>query len=317
MAALCSPKIAEISGYSGSSRNLQKDFPCKICDANRKETFGVIVSSLKNLVAKGKQKFGLDQHDPRPCTVVLEEDGTIVDEEDYFEHLPTNTKFMILGPYEKWIPQNAEIKPVLDTRTHCGIGDSVDCVDYADGSSNWKVLAYRLRQNLAEIITMSEAELQTLIDVPTGELAVELGVTPKSAEGMQDSLQRTLDTKEEQRQAVELLKLYRDAFEKDDATLPQKTEVDSFGAATSQTTQLNQHIIDVLRKKSSPEISLSSRELQEVLNEKEENLASALHRSTAEVKNLQQDCRKELGKRSTTVQHLEQLSQYSSKKRKQ
>ncbi|XP_059808223.1 DNA fragmentation factor subunit alpha [Hypanus sabinus] len=308
MAALCSP-----SRPLSSSRNPQKDFVCKICDSNRWKTFGVAVLSLKDLVAKGKQKLGLDKHDPRTCTVVLEEDGTIVDEEDYFEHLPINTKFMILGPGEKWMPQDVEIRPVLDTRTHC----SIDCVDSAEASSNWKVLAHRLRQNLAEIITMSEAELQTLIDVPTAELAVELEVTPKRAEDMQDSLQRTLDTKEEQRQAIELLKLYQNAFDKDDATLAEKTEVDSFGAATSQTTQLNQHIIDVLRKKPSPEISLSSRELQEVLNEKEKNLASALHCSTAEVKKLQQDCKKEFGKRSTTVQHLEQLSQYSSKKRKQ
>lgn len=37
-----------------------------------------------------------------PITLVLAEDGTIVDDEDYFLCLPSNTKFVALAKNEKW-----------------------------------------------------------------------------------------------------------------------------------------------------------------------------------------------------------------------
>lgn len=37
-----------------------------------------------------------------PITLVLAEDGTIVDDEDYFLCLPSNTKFVALAKDEKW-----------------------------------------------------------------------------------------------------------------------------------------------------------------------------------------------------------------------
>lgn len=37
-----------------------------------------------------------------PITIVLAEDGTIVDDEDYFRCLPPNTKFVALAKDEKW-----------------------------------------------------------------------------------------------------------------------------------------------------------------------------------------------------------------------
>lgn len=37
-----------------------------------------------------------------PITLVLAEDGTIVDDDDYFLCLPSNTKFVALACNEKW-----------------------------------------------------------------------------------------------------------------------------------------------------------------------------------------------------------------------
>lgn len=39
-----------------------------------------------------------------PVTVVLEDDGTIVEDEAYFWCLPSNTKFMLLHEKETWSP---------------------------------------------------------------------------------------------------------------------------------------------------------------------------------------------------------------------
>lgn len=42
-----------------------------------------------------------------PVTLVLAEDGTIVDDDDYFLCLPRNTKFVVLASNEKWAYSNS------------------------------------------------------------------------------------------------------------------------------------------------------------------------------------------------------------------
>lgn len=42
-----------------------------------------------------------------PITLVLAEDGTIVDDDDYFLCLPSNTKFVALAGNEKWAYNNS------------------------------------------------------------------------------------------------------------------------------------------------------------------------------------------------------------------
>lgn len=58
---------------------------------------------------------------------------------------------------------------------------------------------------------------QTLVDAPCLELASALGFQKKRAEDLQETLQRVLDRREEERQSKELLQLYLKAAEKDDA----------------------------------------------------------------------------------------------------
>ncbi|XP_048449516.1 DNA fragmentation factor subunit alpha [Rhincodon typus] len=298
----------------------ERRFPCKICGSSRLQTFGVVVKSLEDLVAKGKEKLCFDKSDAQQAfTVVLEDDGTIVDDEDYFTYLPENTKFMILDSGREWTPANIGIKSNLDTRTNDdvdgGVG-SIDSVDYPEESNDWRVLAKQLRQNLARIITMSESDLQALIDVPSAELAKELDETLKGTEAIQDSLQRALDNREEQREAKELLKLYRNTFPvENDESAKETDQVDGSNLMTSETFWLNKHIIEVLRQKASPELSLSNQELQEIFRRSEGDLSSTLNRSIEEVRYLQQDCRKEFDSRMAKVKSLEELSQYSTMKR--
>uniref|UniRef100_UPI00398EE7EB DNA fragmentation factor subunit alpha isoform X2 n=1 Tax=Pristiophorus japonicus TaxID=55135 RepID=UPI00398EE7EB len=279
----------------------RRQFPFKICGLDRHRTFGVVAKSLAELTNKGKEKLSLDKPGVKQTyTVVLEDDGTIVDDEDYFMHLPENTKFMILGSSDKWTPGNVEIKFSSRAKMDSGVdcGEYVDCVDYPESSCNWKILAGQLRQNLALIITMSESDLQELIDVPAAELAKELEDNVKRTEAIQDSLQHTLDSREEHRQAKELLQLYQNACGKHDSEDARETDqVDGPDATTSQTFQLSQRVINTLRQKSSPELSLSNMELQKI-------------------KDLQEDCRKEFNRRSSKVKSLDQLNKHSTKKRK-
>lgn len=48
-----------------------------------------------------------------PVSVVLEDDGTIVEDEDYFLCLPANSNFMLLNNNETWTPaQQGDITPI-------------------------------------------------------------------------------------------------------------------------------------------------------------------------------------------------------------
>ncbi|XP_072333969.1 DNA fragmentation factor subunit alpha isoform X1 [Scyliorhinus torazame] len=287
---------------------------CKICGSDRLKTFGVTATSLEDLTAKGRKKLGLDKVGAQQgYTVVLESDGTIVEDEDYFILLPDNTIFMILDSSQKWTPVDEEIEMDDDVD---GVGP-VDSGNQPESSNDWKVLARQLKQSFACIITMSESDLQALIDVRSTELAKELGETPKRAEAMQDSLQLAIDNREEQREAKELLKLYKNTpLNGDSEPAKESDQVDCLDPISSEPSSLNKRIINVLNQKSSPEFSLSNVELQKVFNENEKDLQSALKISMEKVKGLQRDCREEFQKRMSKVTCLEQLSKRSRNKRK-
>ncbi|KAK6634813.1 hypothetical protein RUM44_000060 [Polyplax serrata] len=58
----------------------------KVTDKSRTKILGVACNSLKDLLEKGKAKFNIDED----ITAALE-DGTVVDDEDYFQVLPAQT----------------------------------------------------------------------------------------------------------------------------------------------------------------------------------------------------------------------------------
>lgn len=127
--------------------------------------------------------------------VVLENDGTIVEDQTYFLCLPPNTKFMLLHDKETWAPSRRSKKlnlsksgpisvfatmkcsslcfcthplvTIVDGGTAWMARESVimdvDTVDASSTAAPWRNLALQLKQDLTSIILMSEADLQ----VPT------------------------------------------------------------------------------------------------------------------------------------------------------
>ena len=53
-----------------------------------------MAANLEELVGRGKEKLGYTAN--TEVYAVLEEDGTEVDEDDYFQTLPNNTTLMLL-----------------------------------------------------------------------------------------------------------------------------------------------------------------------------------------------------------------------------
>ena len=60
---------------------------------------------IQFIYVSGKEKLGYPMD--KAVYVVLEEDGTEVDEEEYFQTLPSNTLLMLLYVGDRWSPYGA------------------------------------------------------------------------------------------------------------------------------------------------------------------------------------------------------------------
>jgi len=76
--------------------------PYKIMDRSREVKKGVMAETLAELIERGKEK--LNYPSDKSVYVVLDEDGTEVDEEEYFQTLPENTVLILLHSGDKWSP---------------------------------------------------------------------------------------------------------------------------------------------------------------------------------------------------------------------
>ncbi|KAJ8418710.1 hypothetical protein AAFF_G00002090 [Aldrovandia affinis] len=73
--------------------------PFRVCTHNRCWRRGVMATSLDELLEKTASALLVTCHF---LTLVLEEDGTVVDTEAFFESLPANTQFMVLEKGQIW-----------------------------------------------------------------------------------------------------------------------------------------------------------------------------------------------------------------------
>ncbi|KAI3355558.1 hypothetical protein L3Q82_018381 [Scortum barcoo] len=72
----------------------------KVCTHSRRRRRALEASSLDELLEQAARAFMLSCHF---LTVVLEEDGTVVDSEEFFQSLPSNTPLMVLEKGEMWM----------------------------------------------------------------------------------------------------------------------------------------------------------------------------------------------------------------------
>ncbi|KAK9515474.1 hypothetical protein VZT92_026119 [Zoarces viviparus] len=287
--------------------------PCKVCNFTRQKSYGVVVPSLDDLKMKGSEFLGFSPGGP--VTVVLENDGTIVEDQAYFLCLPLNTKFMLLHEKETWSPvRRVDGGTAWMARDSLLLeGDTVeaDSVDASSAAAPWLDLAQQLKQDLASIILMSEADLQTLVDAPCLELASALGFQEKKAEDLQETVQRVLDRREEERQSKELLQLYLKAAEKEDRQQEEQSqgagdvevdamEVDSASGFMSRT-------LMVLKGKTSPETRLSTEDLQMVVSRGVAAMEQVLGWDRTRTSALLQACEAELTGRLQQVQAVQSI----------
>lgn len=73
--------------------------PYKVCTHSRRRRRGLVASSLDDLLEKVSVAFSLTC---QFLILVLEEDGTVVDSEAFFQSLPPNTHLMVLEKGDVW-----------------------------------------------------------------------------------------------------------------------------------------------------------------------------------------------------------------------
>lgn len=81
--------------------------PFKLWDGRRSVRKGLVVGSLEELVQRGREKLGIPPGEH--VRVVLESDGTQVEDAEYFRTLPANTVLLLLRPGERWLPAGVDV----------------------------------------------------------------------------------------------------------------------------------------------------------------------------------------------------------------
>ncbi|XP_062971331.1 lipid transferase CIDEC [Cynocephalus volans] len=79
--------------------------PCRVSTADRSVRKGIMACSLEDLLCKVRDALMLAD---KPFFLVLEEDGTTVETEEYFQALAVDTVFMVLQKGQKWQPPSEQ-----------------------------------------------------------------------------------------------------------------------------------------------------------------------------------------------------------------
>ncbi|XP_050427886.1 DNA fragmentation factor subunit alpha-like [Adelges cooleyi] len=177
-------------------KNNRNGMPYKIVDSKREHKIGIVAESLSDLIAKAQQKFKIEE----PVKVVLELDGTEVDENDYFDTLEKNTLFMILKKDEKWSPYSS-----------INIQLSKDDVD---GKQSINCLIDRLKSDSGQIALLGGCDLELLADM-NPEDVTDQAIDRSFVEQIKEASGRFLYEKREAQDALNLLKLYHQTTIKD------------------------------------------------------------------------------------------------------
>jgi len=181
--------------------------PYKVMDRTRSVKKGVMAASLEEFVGRGKEKLGYSTN--TEVYAVLEEDGTEVDEDDYFQTLPNNTTLMLLYVGERWSPFSNP--------------DAPDCGDLSANTTGRLIaLLTRLEAEPGSIALMAEVDLELLAEMDCSALPPTFPrFDPEFLSQLQAAADKHLFEKSQIRDTLGLLRIYHksnDATTANDAT---------------------------------------------------------------------------------------------------
>lgn len=172
--------------------NMEEDAqkPYKITDSKRERKVGVVAKSLEDIKSKAKIKLS---NVSDKISIVLESDGTEIDEEDYFSTIDKNTTLMVLFDDEKW----SQVQQTVD---------AVDGVGHPLAQ-----LLSMLQQDIGQVSLLGGHELELLSDMDPDNL---LDIIPDRTflNQVKEASCRFLSDKRNAQEALDLLKLYHKSY---------------------------------------------------------------------------------------------------------
>lgn len=189
--------------------------PHKVWSCDRQTRKCVVASSLDELRTKGAAKLGYNN--PFDLKIVLETDGTEVEDENYFQRAERDTVFLMLQPNEKWLPPGVEALragfDVVDSAEEISCVLNKDCMDP-------NLLLRHLEIDTGKLALLTEEQLELLSEMPEESVNSAL-FSPSFVETVMEACGRLLVEKREAREAIEFIKLYSQSSQGscgDDAT---------------------------------------------------------------------------------------------------
>ena len=157
----------------------------------------VIVSSLQDLKNK---LYGIS-----PARVVLEEDGTEIDNEEYFTFLPDNRILMILSNDSEWTPQH-----LCKTNQDCSksVSNDMNILEECRPGGSFSSLIEKIKEDFSCIVFLTDFEMQQLVDIETKTLTQMLARSTKVVKSLQDTFQRHLDHRSDVKDVLDLIRFY-------------------------------------------------------------------------------------------------------------
>ncbi|XP_031839975.1 DNA fragmentation factor subunit alpha isoform X3 [Nomia melanderi] len=199
--------MSETAGISQGLGN-----PYKIVDHAREKRKGITASSLKELtsIARSRLSLPLDAE----LTIVLEQDGTEVDDEEYFATLERNTSLMVLHGDQKWIAAGSS-----KTASRYIVVDDVDNIESGLRGDELRrrrpliePLVSSLHGDPSHISLLGGSDLELLSDMDPDSLA---DIVPDRIflEQLKEASGRFLAEKRQAQESMALLQMYANGGE--------------------------------------------------------------------------------------------------------
>ncbi|EEC06808.1 conserved hypothetical protein [Ixodes scapularis] len=196
--------------------------PHKVWSCDRQTRKCVVASCLDELRTKGAAKLGYSN--PFDLKIVLEIDGTEVEDENYFQRAERDTVFLMLQPSEKWLPPGVEALRAGHDETDGDVGTlpvlNRKCLDPLS-------LLRHLEKDASSVVHFTEEQLELVSEVPKESLDPRM-FNLSFVETVRDTCGRLLVERREAQEAIDLIKiLARSSQEAFSDAKPGNTRADS------------------------------------------------------------------------------------------
>lgn len=170
-----------------------------------------MASDLADLRDKVAAKFDITEED---FDIVLEDDCTVVDDQDYFETLEANTLLMVLKGNQRTQFEDDEIDNAMpETGELPSMGQRSSAA--AHNATNLARIASKLSRNLSALVTLPDDEAQIISEADRNQLHLLLRQPMDIVRDIQHTCTQRLTDRQSVQDAVGLLRLYHRAKSQD------------------------------------------------------------------------------------------------------